>query len=537
MMEEFTEQHWDVIVVGTGMGGATIGHALAKAGKRVLFCEKGKSSCGTESLKGRYAEANFVTSEPVNSSKTAIFKRAGREWLNIEDRTKPRVKTHIPFIGAGAGGSTALYGMALERFYPEDFKPGACHPGAVDSSLPDSWPITYGELLPYYEEAERLYRVRGSLDPLRGVSFHPPYLDPPQLSAGAQVLSDYLRKQGCHPYRLPMACEFLPGCSCCQGYLCSRECKNDSGRICLLPALKEYGAKLLDECEVVRLEATHQEVTGVVCSHHGQTIILRGGTVILAAGALSSPKILLHSASDAWPNGLANHSGQVGRNLMRHYIDLYVLDLRANPLEKVAWKELAFNDFYLVDGKKLGSVQGFGALPPVPLLVETMTQDLQQGPFPFAGLFFRPLKPLVRRFLESRLSGRLILASVVEDLPYADNRVEVGVGDSIKINYHIRPGEKARVELMRTRMRRLLKPLRPMLLKQAENNERLAHACGTCRMGINSADSVLDSNNRAYGLNNLYVVDASFFPSSAGINPSLTIAANALRVAKSITSS
>ena len=274
-MEEITKRHWDVIVVGTGMGGATIGYALAKAGKSVLFCEKGKSARSSSSLKGGYAEGYLGVSPSMDASQHAILKNAGREWEEVEDRTKPRVKTHIPFIGAGTGGSTALYGMALERFFPEDFTPKACHPGAVDSTLPDTWPISYHELLPYYEEAERLYRVRGSPDALRGVDFHPPYLDPPPFSAGAQTLSRFLQEQGCHPYRLPMACEFVPDCNSCQGYLCPRECKNDSGRICLEPALSKYGAKLIDECEVVRLEATHDKVTGVVCRNHGQTVTLR----------------------------------------------------------------------------------------------------------------------------------------------------------------------------------------------------------------------------------------------------------------------
>jgi choline dehydrogenase-like flavoprotein len=290
----------------------------------------------------------------------------------------------------------------------------------------------------------------------------------------------------------------------------------------------------MDECEVIRLEGTRNEVTGVVCTHGEQTVRLSGSIVILAAGALFTPKILLQSASEAWPNGLANRSGQVGKNLMRHYVDLYVIRPKNGLAGNTAWKELAFNDHYFSGGQKLGSVQGFGALPPVTQLVESLAQEFRQGPFPIVEVLFRPMKPLLRKYLEHRLSGSLILATVVEDLPYSDNRVEVSAGGSMQLYYRIRPGERERVAQMRARMRGLLKPFRPMLIKQAENNERLAHACGTCRFGVNSADSALDEDNRAHGLHNLYVVDASFFPSSAGINPSLTIAANALRVADSI---
>lgn len=535
MIEEITKRHWDVIVVGTGMGGATIGYVLAKAGMSVLFCEKGKSTRPDDSLTGCYAEQYLGTSAFSSLSERAIFKNAGREWTEIEDRTTSRVKTYIPFIGAGTGGSTALYGMALERFFPEDFTPGVCYPQAEESSLPNFWPITYQDLLPYYEAAERLYRVRGSPDALRGADFFPPYLDPPPLSAHAKVLSDYLHEQGYHPYRLPMACEFLAGCNCCQGYLCSRECKNDSRRICLEPALSESDARLLNECEVIRLEATRHEVTGVVCTLYGHSVTLHGNIVILAAGALFTPKILLQSVSEAWPSGLANRSGQVGKNLMRHFVDLYALRPKPHLAGNVAWKELAFSDYYFAGGRKLGSVQGFGVLPPAAQLVETLEQELRQFPFLSVKHFFKAVKPLLSRYLEYRLNGSLILATVTEDLPYTDNRLDILPGGRIQLYYNIRPQERDRIEQMRVRMRKLLKPFRPMLIKQAEKNERLAHACGTCRFGVNSADSVLNETNRAHDLSNLYVVDASFFPSSAGINPGLTVAANALRVAKWIT--
>lgn len=533
-MDEVAAQYWDVIVIGSGMSGATLGYALAKAGKRVLFCEKGKSSCRADSLKGHYPEegldAHSVPDEPLRTR----LARAGREWEEIEERTWHGGKFLIPFIGAGAGGSSALYGMALERFYPEDFTPRVHYPEATDSTLPESWPIGYVDLAPYYQAAERLYRVRGGADPLRGIGFHPPYLAPPPYSEGARSLFDYLAGQGCHPYRLPQACEYVPDCDCCQGYLCPRKCKNDSARVCLEPALDEYGAVLQDECEVLRLEAGNSKVTGVICGWRGRTFTLRGDLVVLAAGALATPKILLQSASEIWPHGLANRSGQVGKNLMRHYVDLYVLPDAAYPRERSSWKELAFNDFYFCEKLKLGSVQGFGALPPASQLVDSLGLELRQGIFPSVEYLFRPLKPLLRRYLERLLSGGLILASIVEDLPYSDNRVEVGSDGKLQIHYRMRATERQRVHRMRALLRRLLAPYRPKLIKQAENNQRLAHACGTCRFGVNSSDSVLNKDNRAHEVDNLYVVDASFFPSSAGINPGLTIAANALRVAHSI---
>ncbi|MCM2279792.1 MAG: GMC family oxidoreductase [Oligoflexia bacterium] len=219
---------------------------------------------------------------------------------------------------------------------------------------------------------------------------------------------------------------------------------------------------------------------------------------------------------------------------MRHFVDLYVIRPKTAAVRNTTWKELGFSDYYLSRGGKLGSVQGFGGLPPPAHLVDSLEHDLRLGPLPFAGFFFKPVKPLVRRFLETRLTGSLILASLVEDLPYEDNRVELAADGRLHLRYRIRRTERKRVTQMRRHLRRLLKPYHPLLIKQAENNERLAHACGTCRFGLNAADSVLDGDNRAHDLSNLYVIDASFFPSSGGTNPSLTIAANALRVAEKI---
>ena len=535
MLDELTNQHWDAIIVGTGIGGATLGHALAKAGKRVLFCEKGKFQGATTAFRGHYPEEQFDSPSVPQPIHRPLLADAGRNWEIIEDRSLPKRKNYVPFIGAGTGGSSALYGMALERFFPEDFSPRANHPTATDSSLPEAWPITYQDLAPFYDEAEKLYRVRGGADPLRDKHFSPAYQEPPPLTPGGQDLFGFLKKQGHHPYRLPLACEFKEGCSCCQGYLCPLQCKNESNRICLIPALEEFGAQLLDECQVIRLEATATEVTGVVCRRGDKAFTLKGKIVVLAAGALYTPGILLNSASLLWPQGIANHSGMVGRNLMRHYVDLHLLKPKKREGLDSRFKELAFNDFYFSDKGKLGSVQSFGALPPPTLLAESLGHDLRQGPLPFVGIFYRIFQPIVRKFLATMLSQRLILASMVEDLPYADNRVEVDKSTGqLYFYYHIHPGEMSRIMQMRMKMQHLFKPYNPMLIRQAENNERLAHVCGTCRFGTDPASSVLDANNRAHGVDNLYVVDASFFPSSGGINPGLTIAANALRVARNI---
>ncbi len=531
------DRHWDVIIIGTGMSGATLGYELARAGKQVLFCEKGKSLLRPEiGLRGNYAEtfSNQPTATDARHSDTLL--KAGRYSETISDISGHQPHHMTPFIGCGTGGSSALYGAALERFFPNDFTPRKNHPHATDSTLPDEWPISYNEMLPFYERAERLYRVRGTPDPCRPDIEDGHFFPPPPLCSATQELNDQFTENRLHPYRLPQACEFVPNCKGCQGFLCPNNCKNDSVRMCLLPALEEHGARLLEECEALRLEANTERVTGVVCNFQNQEITLRGAIIILAAGALETPRLLLNSASKDWPRGLANDSDLVGRNLMRHYIDLYALLPRSRKDHPGNLKELAFNDFYQSGDQKFGTVQSFGQLPPAQIIVEEMETELHQWLVPF----FKLGKPLLRHFLERMFTPRILFASIMEDLPYMENRIMVP--DKAKLTpenrllmqYRITPHEKRRIDMFRKSVSEAFKPYKVMLIKQANNNQRLAHACGTCRFGSDPKNSVLNATNRAHRLDNLYIVDASFFPSSAGTNPALTLAANALRVADHI---
>ena len=528
-------QSWDAVIIGTGMGGATLGYALARAGWRVLFCEKGKSTLsGNEALRGDYAETFFASPANPQPKHRETLRRAGRYCEELVDLSYARPRRFIPFIGSGTGGSTALYGMALERFFPADFTPKKYHPHAAGSTLPDRWPISYADLAPYYVMAEQLYGVRGSADPLRNDFGVDNRQKPPPFSPGAQELADFFERQGLHPYHLPLACEHVPDCRGCQGYLCPRTCKNDSARVCLAPAIEQFGAQLLDECEATRLIAAGRRITGVVCCWHGREFELHGDIVVLAAGALSTPALLLQSASNEWPNGLANESGWVGKNLMRHYVDLYAVFPKARHAIS-ATKEFACNDFYVAGGNKFGSIQSFGSMPPAPVLVESMQQDLRDQIGAWAGAAFGLAKPFLRPFLRRLFSRSMVLATVMEDLPYLDNQVIRSNDNSrypgLAIKYRITAHEQQRIEAFRQRVRAVLKGYRCVFIQQAENNQRLAHVCGTCRFGDDPRTSVLDVLNRGHGLANLYVVDASFFPSSGGTNPALTIAANALRVA------
>jgi choline dehydrogenase-like flavoprotein len=261
--------------------------------------------------------------------------------------------------GCGSGGTSSVYAAQLERFNPADFTPRAHYADVPGTTLPEAWPITYEDLLPYYREAEALYRVRGTNDPLNPDP-ESPLLQPPPMSARDQALFDSLSQLGLHPYRAHVGFEFVDGCEECGGVICPRNCKNDAGRICLLPALRQHGAQILDQCEVLRLESSGRAVQKVYCRWQGQTLGLSAKVVVLAAGAFFTPRLLLEASSDAYPDGLANSSGLVGRNLMLHTGHFLAIHQRDAAAKEGPKKSIALNDFYIADGKKLGTVQSVG---------------------------------------------------------------------------------------------------------------------------------------------------------------------------------
>ena len=519
---------WDAIVIGTGMGGGTLGAALAQAGWRVLFVERGRSSlhCSDDCIRDALPDDRPGVLKLPEREYVELLARGGRSTDLVEDISGQKTPTFTPFIGSGTGGSTALYGMALERLFASDFAPRADHPAATGANLPEHWPIDYETLRPWYVAAERLYRVHGSPDPLRPGDADASLVESPPLTPTNGELFAHLQNKGLHPYQLHIGCEHLPDCQNCQGYLCSRDCKSDSGNRCLRPAIEQHGAGLLTSCTATRLEAEGTTVRRVVCRWGDAEIVLRGRYVILAAGALVTPILLLNSRSAEFPQGLANSSDQVGRNLMRHCIDMLMVQMNAKEPVRGQIKELAFNDFYHLDGQKLGTFQSFGPLPPIAYF-------LNQG----TGWWLRLLRPLLVYFGEQLKAKGLVVTTIMEDLPYAEHRVLPsatafdGLRQRIRLNYRLQPYELDRLATFRKAVENVLKPYKLVQLRGASENRAIAHVCGTCRFGDDPRTSVLDEHCRAHDLDNLYVADASFFPSSGGINPSLTIAANALRVA------
>ena len=521
---------WDVIVVGTGMGGGMLGYSLAKAGRRVLFVEKGRSTL--PGAPGTIRASIPEVAEPLASRSVEAYHdalaRAGRSTDEIEDISGRSTRRYLPGIGSGTGGSSALYGMVCERHFARDFTPRQDFRNPGDSTVPEAWPVTYDQMRPWYAAAEKLLGVRGQPDPLRPEAADANLPAAPPFSAENQPLVDHLAGQGLHPYHLPMACDYTEGCSTCQSYLCHQSCKNDAARNALLPALAEHGAQLLTQCRVVRLDADPTQVQQVICEHLSGMLTLKARVVVLAAGALITPVLLLNSRSGDWPRGLANGSDWVGCNLMRHLVDHIEVWPQRDSKITAENKQIGLNDFYFWEGQKYGTVQSGGPMPPMEALTNHPGWQHKA---------LRLMSPAARPIYERFFSGGLLLELMLEDLPYLDNRVLPPDRPSsdgrqrLRLRYRLHASEIERRAVFLRQLKEVFEPFRTITLRTAKSNIGLAHACGTCRFGTDPKTSVLDPQNRAHEVDNLYVVDASFFPSSTGINPSLTIAANALRVA------
>jgi choline dehydrogenase-like flavoprotein len=413
----------------------------------------------------------------------------------------------------------------LERFEPSDFSPAGS-----DLQSAEKWPISYQEFVPYYRRAEHLYGVRGTRDPLCPED-DSELLEPPPLTECDADFVESLKASGMHPYRVHVAFAYKPGCTECLGHVCPRRCKGDAKTICLEPALATGNASLIDRCEVERLEADADRVHAIIGQRDGQAVSIRARIVVLAAGAYFSPLLLLKSSNQFWPNGLANASGLVGRNLMFHVSDFITVWPRKKLSMAGPRKTIAFRDFYSYGGQKLGSVQSTGISVGYGYVVYFLKNAFDRSRWHW----LKPVRPLLRipAYLASLLFGRAtVFATNMEDRPYHDNRIllDPNAPGHLRFEYTVHDELRTRIKLMRKLLKQAFAQHRSIITGQ-EVSLNYGHPCGTCRFGNDPSTSVLDPNNRAHGLENLYVVDASFMPTSGGANPSLTIAANALRVA------
>lgn len=532
-ISEVLKTAYDYIIIGTGMGGGTIGLALAEKGKKVLFIDRGLLNKSNEAI--GFPEEKISLGRAVEDQDEALLKNYGRCTQKIRDVSYGLNTEFIPLLGEGAGGSSTLYGAAFERFFAEDFHLTRYHKGPHASAVKD-WPIQYSDLEDYYTKAEKLYAVRGDRDPLRSEQKSLPPLPFRPWTGIGEKISNNLKSKGLHPYALPVGHIDWTNRKCpgCQGTLCPHHEKADSFNSAIQIALHKYGAHFLESADVQSLQADDKKVTAVIVRIAGKDYEINGAKYILSAGAVFTPALLLKSKTQYWPNGLGNSNGLVGRYLCRHYMDLVTLKKTMGLLSKheLAEKELAMNDFYLCKEGKFGTVQSLGNNPPGRAVISELVAELKSEKkwLRYLGFSLLCLLPFAHKLADFVLKG-INMALIMEDLSSYENRVFIDSDGMVAIKYEISKEEHQRLQIFRQKVLQAFKDFRPVLQPQGENNQRLAHASGTCRMGEDPQSSVVDPSNRVHGVQNLYIVDSSFFTTSSGINPSLTIAANALRVA------
>lgn len=492
---------YDIIIIGAGAGGGTLAWALKDCGARVLLIERG----------------DFLPQEPENWDEDAVIRQrryqADETWYDAETG-----KGFRPGIYYFVGGCTKMYGAAFPRFRREDFKAMEHEEGASPA-----WPISYDDLEPYYAKAERLYLVHGQggedpTEPPRSSPYPFPALPHEPYMAD---LAERLHGQGFHPFSLPIGVDISDAGKCircftCDGFPCKLLAKGDADACCVRPALESPNVQLMTRTLARRLltDPSGRRVTGVEVECDGERLTLYAGTVVVSCGATNSAALLLRSANDAHPNGLANSSGQVGRNYMAHINStLIAIDPRRENGDTFH-KTLSVNDFYLPNPRSpypMGNLQIMG--------------KIQAGGYIAAH---RPHLTLEEQKRIARRSADWWIMS--EDLPNPDNRVTLGSDGSIRVRRKFK-NEAAHHRLARAAEDMLRSVGYSEFIYQFMPIETNSHQCGTIRFGDDPATSALDPCCKAWDMDNLYVVDASFFPSSAAMNPCLTIAAQALRVA------
>jgi len=507
-----------VIIIGTGAGGGTLAYALAATGKRILLLERG----------------DYVPREKANWNPRAV-NLEGKYQTKEEWRDKDGKPLH-PHTNYYVGGNTKFYGAALFRLRKQDFGE-LRHSGGISPA----WPISYDDLEPYYLKAEQLYHVHGERGvdptdpPASGPYPHPPVSHEPRI----QQLSDDLTRLGLRPFHVPLGIQLdeknprtskCIRCDTCDGFPCLVHAKSDAQVLCVDPALQYPNVELLTNTYVVRLETGPggREVKKVMVQRNGANEEYSADIVVVSCGAINSAALLLRSANDKHPRGLANSSDVVGRHYMGH-VNSVLMAIAKCPNPTVFQKTLAVNDFYL----------------------RSKDWDYPMGHISFVGkLDGETLKagaPAIAPGWTLDLMGRhsLDFWLTSEDLPDPNNRVTLDRDGKIVLNY--RPnneeGHKRLIAKLESLMKRQTKCRvhghecheglfsRNLFLGQRIPLAGVAHQNGTIRCGRDPKTSVLDTNCKAHDLDNLYVVDASFFPSSAAVNPGLTIMANALRVA------
>jgi len=511
-------EHYDLIVIGSGPGGASLAHRLAPTGKRILVLERG----------------GYLPREEANWSAQAVFVdgkyQADETWTNAKgDSFKPALHYWV-------GGNSKVYGAALFRLRERDFNE-VMHAGGISPA----WPLKYDAFAPYYDEAEALFHVHGARgeDPSEPPSDKPyPFVavnHEPKIAELAAKLTGI----GLKPFHLPLGIlldqkadgfatptSVCMRCSAFDGFPCLLNGKADAQVICIDPMLAKYdNVTMLTGAYVSRLgtDVVGRRVDAVHVTREGREEIYTADTVVVACGALSSALLLLRSVSVQHPNGLANGSDQVGRNYMRHEMSIVMAVMR-HANDTIFQKTLALSDFYF------GSDDWDYPLGLIQMCAKSHADQIKGESLPswLEWLPEMPFEEMARHSMDFWLQS--------EDLPHPDNRVYYRDG---KVHLDVVETNSEALKQLKRKLKDVLSAIgwpavlleRSLYLGKDIPLSGTAHQAGTCRFGTDPATSVLNLDCRAHEVDNLYIADASFFPSIGAVNPTLTIIANALRVA------
>lgn len=495
-------RRYDLIIIGTGAGGGTVARALSETPARILLLERG----------------DFVPQEPENTDPEAVWKdlryRTTERWLD------DRGQSFQPYTHYCVGGNTKFWGSVLYRLRREDFQ-ALEHMDGVSPA----WPIDYETLEPYYDRAERLYQVHGEhgvdpTEPARGPYPYAPIPHAPRMAA----IVEQLRAQGLHPSALPLGL-LGPGepggcilCNTCNSFPCRLLAKSEADVCGVRPATARPTVTLWTNARARRVltDPSGRRVEAVEVERDGQTVRVEAPLVVVSCGAVNSAALLLQSANDTHPRGLANSSGLVGTRYMAHLATMMQGFHPFRPNDTVFQKTVAVNDFYFRGPDcryPLGQIQSQGRTHGV----------MAQIVVPWIPLWA----------YDAWVARGVDWLAMSEDLPSEDNRITVGTDG--RIHLHYRPNNLVAHRRLVREMKRMLRRLGFwMVVEHSHHTQNTTHQCGTIVFGADPRTSVLDPFCRTHDIENLFVVDASFFPSSAAVNPALTIVAQALRVADHI---
>jgi choline dehydrogenase-like flavoprotein len=490
---------FDIIIVGSGAGGGTIARELSATGAKILIVERG----------------GFIPQEDHNWNPSSVWRdlryRTTEMWLD------ERGGEFRPYTHYCVGGNTKFWGTVMYRLRPEDFREME-HADGVSPA----WPIDYQTLAPYYDRAERMYEVHGQagIDPTEPPRGPYPFPPVPHSKVVGNIV-EQLTAQGLHPSPLPLGlrenCIF---CNTCNSFPCKIHAKSDADVCGVRPATQKPNVTLWINAIARRLvtDATGRKVEAVEIEHDRKLETVSAPLIIVSCGAVNSAALLLRSASSRHPDGLANSSGLVGKRYMAH---LATMMQGFHPFRKndtVFQKTVAINDFYLKGPNTrypLGQIQSQGRTHGV--MAQTVVPSVPVWAY------------------DAWVARGVDWLAMTEDLPRLDNKITVERDGRIRLQY--RPNnEIAHTQLVKETKKILRKLGFWVVMTHSHRTKNTTHQCGTLVFGTDPKQSVLDTYCKAHDLDNLYVVDASFFPSSAAVNPGLTIIAQAIRVADRIKS-